>query len=415
MVKNSVVAIIPARGGSKSIPRKNIKPLAGHPLIAYSIAAALEAKRIDRVIVSTDDDEIAAIARNYGAETPFVRPPELAGDDTTDLPVFEHALHWLAANENFSPEYIVQLRPTSPIRPKGSIDEAIEKIQNVAKADSIRGVIPSGQNPYKMWRADNGFMKPLLDDEFDEPYNMPRQKLPATYWQTGHLDVIRRATILEQKSMTGRWIMPFFIDPKFGVDIDTEDQWKFAEWLISANNLPMVRLCHPVLAVAKEIKLVVLDFDGVMTDNKVYLSQDGTETVMCDRSDGDAVVRLGQSGLPVIVLSAEVNGVVQKRCEKLKIPCYNGIRKKLPRLREIAATYNVELNQIAYLGNDINDLECIKAVRLGTVVADAYPPVKQSADWILSHKGGHGAVREFCDMLIECRKDNDLSGPLLSE
>src|SRR5512140_1442523 len=120
-----VLAIIPARGGSKGIPRKNIRDFAGYPLIAYSIAAGLQAKSVSRVIVSTDDEEIAAVARQCGAETPFLRPAEFAQDTSTDLPLFEHALQWLAEHENYRPEVVVQLRPTSPLRPRDLVDRAV--------------------------------------------------------------------------------------------------------------------------------------------------------------------------------------------------------------------------------------------------------------------------------------------------
>ncbi len=227
-----ILAIIPARGGSKSIPRKNIKLLGGYPLIAYSIAAGLSSKFIDRVIVSTDDDEIAEIAERWGAEVPFIRPAELAEDHVTDLPVFEHAIRWLEENEGYRADIIVQLRPTSPFRPKGSVDEAIELILQNPAADSVRGVTPSGQNPFKMWRVENDRMVPLLHGLFDEPYNMPRQKLPATFWQTGHIEVIRYETIRYKHSMTGTYIIPYIIDSKYAIDLDTLQQWEYAEYLL---------------------------------------------------------------------------------------------------------------------------------------------------------------------------------------
>jgi N-acylneuraminate cytidylyltransferase len=193
---DGVLALIPARGGSKSVPRKNVRLLAGHPLIAYSIAAGLASRGVGRVVVSTDDDEIAAVARAYGAETPFVRPAELAQDETLDLPVVEHALEWLWRKEGYRPSIIVQLRPTSPLRPKDLVEQGIDVLKTHPDADSARAVIPSRQTPYKMWRpAENGRIVPLLADGLHEPYNMPRQHLPATFWQTGHLDVIRIETI----------------------------------------------------------------------------------------------------------------------------------------------------------------------------------------------------------------------------
>ena len=162
-----ILALIPARSGSKGIPRKNIRSFAGYPLIAWSIAAGLQAHTVNRVIVSTDDAEIASVAREYGAEAPFLRPPELAQDRTTDLPVFEHALKWLEEIEGYKPDIVIQLRPTSPIRPKDCVDSAVKILMQNGDADCVRGVVTAGQNPYKMWRF-NGYdkpMKPLLDVE----------------------------------------------------------------------------------------------------------------------------------------------------------------------------------------------------------------------------------------------------------
>jgi len=217
-----ILAIIPARGGSKGIPRKNIRLFSGHPLIAWSIAAAKQSEMITRVIVSTDDEEIAAVARACGAETPFLRPAEFAEDKTTDLPVFQHALRWLDEHEGYRPDVVVQLRPTSPIRPKGCVDDAVRILLQHADADSVRGVVPAGQNPHKMWRLPTGGkgpMRNLLEVEgIEEPYNAPRQILPDVYWQTGHIDAIR-PSVIESGSMSGKMIYPLLIDPKFTVDL----------------------------------------------------------------------------------------------------------------------------------------------------------------------------------------------------
>src|SRR5215213_10027067 len=232
-----ILALIPARGGSKGIPRKNIRNFAGHPLIAWSIAAAKQASSVTRVIVSTDDEEIASVAREYGAETPFLRPAEFAQDNTTDLPVFEHALQWFEENENYMPEIVIQLRPTSPIRPKDCVDSAIKILMKHADANCVRGVVPAGQNPYKMWRfADEGQpMKPLLEVEgIAEPYNAPRQILPPVYWQTGHIDAIRVSTIKQKKSLTGDVIYPLIIDPRYTVDIDNLSDWAKYETLANS-------------------------------------------------------------------------------------------------------------------------------------------------------------------------------------
>ena len=146
-MKPNIVAIIPARGGSKSIPRKNIRDLGGHPLIAYSIQAAVESKLVNKVIVSTDDWEIAETAKMYGAEVPFLRPEEISGDFVTDFPVFEHAVHWLEQEGNYQPDVVVQLRPTSPFRPLDCVDKAISVLLAHPGADSVRCINPFWSKP----------------------------------------------------------------------------------------------------------------------------------------------------------------------------------------------------------------------------------------------------------------------------
>lgn len=236
----SVLALVPARGGSKSIPRKNILDFAGYPLIAYSIAAGLAAETVDRTIVSTDDEEIAAIARQYGAETPFLRPAEFSRDDTPDLPVFQHALSWLFENEGYLPDIVVQLRPTSPFRRVLHIDNAVYRLQANPTADSVRTVCEPFQNPFKMWRiGQDGFLYPLLEMEIPEPYNMPRQSLPEVYWQTGYVDAAWSDTILKKNSMTGERILPLVIPPGDWVDIDSPDDWRRAERLLKTGEVSM--------------------------------------------------------------------------------------------------------------------------------------------------------------------------------
>lgn len=243
MALSDVLVLIPARGGSKGIPRKNIRLFAGHPLVAYSIAAGLQAETVTRVIVSTDDEEIAGVARSYGAETPFQRPAELAADRTTDLPVFQHALKWLAEQEDYHPEVVVHLHPTTPVRPSGCLDQAVRRLQAHPEAEAVRSVVTPFQTPYKMWQIDNqtGQMRPLLAiPGIPEPYNAPRQSLPAAYLQTGHVNAIRPATILAG-SMTGQFILPQIIDALYELDIDTLAEWEYAEWVVGKGSLEMIR------------------------------------------------------------------------------------------------------------------------------------------------------------------------------
>ena len=402
-----VLAIIPARGGSKSIPRKNIKPLAGHPLVAYSIAAALQAKRVTRTIVSTDDEEIASVARQYGAETPFLRPAEFAQDQTTDLPVFQHALAWLAENEAYTPDIIVQLRPTSPIRPPDCVDQAVKILIDHPDADSVRGVVPSGQNPFKMWRVDEaGKMVSLLSvPGIEEPFNAPRQALPTTYWQTGHIDAIWTKTIRSQASLSGKVIYPLFIDPGYTIDIDTLKDWRRAETMIFQRELSFVQPSSPEIALKRplpeRVELIVFDFDGVMTDNRVWVDQDGREMVAANRSDSLGLSRLRRTGVKAFVLSREINPVVAARCRKLDVPYLQGERDKASALQALLSEQKIDPAYVVYVGNDVNDLPCFPVVGCAVAVADALPEVCEQADIVLRQRGGHGAVREICDLIYD--------------
>ncbi len=241
MKSQNIIAIIPARGGSKSIPRKNIRYLNGIPLLAYSIAAAQQSKLVDRFIVSTDDEVIADLAREWGAEVPFLRPKELAEDLTTDFPVIEHAVRWLEISEDYRSDIVVQLRPTSPLRPPGLVDEAVRSLLANPEADSVRAVAPAGENPYKMWCIEEEVLQPLLHSNFHEAYNMPRQALPVTFWQTGHVEAIRFQTIMRKQSLTGDIILPCVVPHDYAVDLDNLQQWSFAEYLLLEGNLDVVR------------------------------------------------------------------------------------------------------------------------------------------------------------------------------
>lgn len=233
-----VLAVVPARGGSKGLPRKNIRHLQGHPLLAYSIAAGKQALRVSRTICSTDDLEIQQHALACGAEVPFLRPSFLAQDISPDLPLFLHALQWFDEQQHWKPEIVVHLRPTSPIRFSGQVDEAIELLVAHPEATSVRAVCPSPCTPYKMWRVGgqdqegDAFMEPLLQlPGITEPFNHPRQELPVIWWQTGGLDVIRVSTILGG-SMTGKNVLPLITDQNYAVDIDGELGFQVAEALM---------------------------------------------------------------------------------------------------------------------------------------------------------------------------------------
>jgi CMP-N,N'-diacetyllegionaminic acid synthase len=224
VTKKQVMALIPARGGSKSVPRKNLLPVAGRPLIAYSIMHAQACRSITRIVVSTDDEEIAEVARSCGAEVPFKRPAEAASDTATDYQVFRHALEWLAAHEGYVPELVVHLRPTGPVRQPALIERAVQLMLANTEADALRSVGTAEQTPYKMWRIEDSFLRPLIElPGYPEAHSMPRQKLPIAYWQNGYVDIVRPRTITELESMTGSVVLPFVVEGKIH-ELDYVDQ-----------------------------------------------------------------------------------------------------------------------------------------------------------------------------------------------
>lgn len=406
-----VLAIIQARGGSKGIPRKNIRSFAGAPLVAYSIAAGLQAHSVTRVLLSTDDEEIASVGRQWGADVPFLRPAEFAQDQSLDLPVFQHALIWLAEHEDYHPDVVVQLRPTSPIRPRHCVDEAVHLLLEHPEADSVRGVVPAGQNPHKMWRVDSatGKMAPLLSVEgVTEPFNAPRQILPPVFWQTGHIDAIRPDVILNQNTMSGANRLALIIDPRYTVDIDNSSDWQKAEWLVYYAGLDMVDPLNKRRPFPQKVDLVVLDFDGVLTDNRVWVDENGKESVAANRSDSMGLVMMQKMGVPALVISKETNPVVTARCRKLNLPVMQGIDDKKAVLLHYMQEHDIPPANVIYVGNDVNDLTCFEVAGCAAAPVDAEPEVLRRADVILSRAGGHGAVREICDRVMQQLKHQEV-------
>ena len=230
---------------------------------------------------------------------------------------------------------------------------------------------------------------------------MPRQQLPQTYWQTGHIDVIRASTILEKGSMSGDNVLPLIMDPRYAVDIDTAKDHQHAEWILGHSDLPLIRPGRKSRPLPEKVGLVVFDFDGVMTDNRVWVDADGRELVSANRGDGWGVARLKEAGVQLMVLSTETDAVVTARCRKLGIETVQGIQDKEKGLREFMESRGFDANLTIYLGNDVNDVVCFPLVACALVVADAHSEAKAQADIILTKRGGQGAVRELCDILIK--------------
>ncbi len=389
------LAIIPARGGSKGIPRKNIRPLAGKPLLAYNIDAARNSRYIQRVVVSTDDPEIADVAQQYGAEVVW-RPVEISGDTASSESALLHTLETLQRQESYTPDVLVFLQCTSPLTLAEDIDGTITALLE-QQADTALAVIPFH---YFLW-------KPGLDAQgqpdaaginHHKSVRPLRQEREPQYLETGAVYVMRVPGFLEARhrffGRTALYTMP----GERRLEIDDPVDFQFAEVLISAQ-----RQHQQVSKLPNPINALVMDFDGVFTDNRVIVLEDGREAVTCSRSDGWGIAQLRKTGIPMLILSTETNPVVQARADKLKIPCLHGMGDKALALQSWLDEKRIDPANVVFLGNDQNDLTCMELVGCAAVVADAHPTALAQADIILSRVGGDGAVRELCELIINVK------------
>lgn len=342
---NHILAIIPARQGSKSIPHKNIRSVGGKPLIAYSIEHALASGRITRTIVSTDSTYYADIARSFGAEAPFLRPDNISQDHSTDLEVFRHALQWLQEKEGYVPDICVHLRPTSPVRKVEDIDSMIEILEGNPGLDAVRSIAENMETPYKMWfRNEDGLLKPVVQQDLqgkliEEAYNMPRQKLPVTYLQNASVDVVRTSTVLEKNSMTGDNIYGFVMAENF--DIDYESQLTRVATQLTANG-------HG----DKKNKTFCFDIDGViacLTPDNDYTKAD------CHTSTIDIINVLYEQGHYIILFTARgtKTGIDWKNTTEEQLKRW-GVKHHELKFGKPAADFYIDDRMIT-----INDLEKI--------------------------------------------------------
>ncbi len=387
----NVLTIIPARGGSKGIPRKNIQTLAGKPLLAYTIEAALEASTVDRVVVSTDDPEIADVVERYGAEVVW-RPAEISGDTASSESALLHTLEYLQETEGYAPDVLVFLQCTSPLTQAEDIDGTVHALLD-QDADSALAVTPFH---YFLWQRDA--QGDAVGINHDKRVRLRRQDQEPQYLETGAVYVMRVEGFKEARhrffGKTALYVMP----PERCWEIDAPVDLKVAEVLMREQQQKQKA------ALLKSVTLLVLDFDGVLTDNRVWVDQEGREAVRCHRGDGWGIARVREAGVEVVVLSTETNPVVQARCRKLNIECVHGLDDKLSVLEVMADERGLDRDQIAYVGNDVNDLAAMRWVGMPIAVVDAEEDVKPAAQIITERRGGYGAVREICDLIMSSKR-----------
>ena len=381
-----VLAIIPASGGSKGIPHKNLQTIAGRSLVEHSVRQAVSASSVHSVLVSTDDDDIAEISRVAGAAV-VRRPDELSGDTASSEAALLHALDHDAQLGNERPELIVFLQATSPLRTPSHIDEAVATLRE-QKADSL---FSANELHAFVWSDRGGALESVTYDFADR---RRRQDFDETHWvENGSIYVCRTEILTETGNRLGGEITVYPMDELSSLQIDDHSELRMARQLWT---LGLWTDDAPI----GDVEFVVFDFDGVFTDNRVQVDQDGVESVVCDRSDSVGIDRLKAAGIGVAILSTDVNPLVRVRGDKLGVPVVHGSSDKAADLRRLADDAGVSLDRVAFVGNDHNDLPALSVAGTPICVADAALEVRLACRHVTSRPGGRGAVREVADRIL---------------
>ncbi len=382
------VAVIPARGGSKGVPRKNLRRVDGIPLIARAISAARAAESIDRVVVSTDDAEIAAVAREWGAEV-IDRPADLSGDTASSESALLHAMDDLAARDVII-DVLVFIQATSPFIDPADLDRAVDRIAREESDCTFSAVVSWGF----LWRGGAAHGSTAIGVNHDLRSRPRRQDRSPEYLETGAFYAMDadgfRAAGHRFFGRVGVVIVPEL----HAIEIDTDEQLRIADALAS-----VVGQTRSI-----DVDAVVTDFDGVHTDDTVIVSQDGTESVAVSRSDGMGVSMLRKAGVRVLILSTETNPVVSARAAKLRVDVIQGCDDKAEALAGWAREHGLSHDRIAYVGNDVNDLGAMGIVGWPIAVPDSHPRVLAAARLVLGSAAGSGAVRELADGVLHARE-----------
>lgn len=383
----SVLTVIPARGGSKGIPRKNVLPVGGKPMIGWTIEAARAAKAVDRVVVSTDDPEIATVARRFGAEV-VDRPAELAGDSASSEAALLHTLDVLRERDGYEPDLLAFLQCTSPLTAAEDIDGTVAALEREG-ADSAVAVVPFH---YFLWKQDTS--GEAVGINHDKRVRPMRQDREPQFLESGAVYVMKAAGFREARhrffGKTALYEMP----SERRWEIDDPVDLEVAEVLLRARSRAEKRALLP-----EKLDALIFDFDGVFTDNSVTVLGEGQEAVVCSRGDGMGLEILRKAGWPMVVISKETHPIVSARCTKLKIECIQGIEDKITTLGRWLDERGFALERTLYVGNDVNDLSCLTAVGCPVAVADAHPEALRASRIILESPGGRGALRELADLI----------------
>ena len=378
--KNNAVIIIPARGGSKRIKNKNILKLGNLTLIEHTILHALSSKLKKNIYISTDSVKIKLICKKYPVKV-IDRPKKISNDYSSSEDALIHALD----NIPFSPDYVVFLQCTSPFRSENDIDKALKLILE-KNADSLLSVSDCKKF---IWSKNNNLYKPI---NYDIQNRKREQDFNNYFEENGSIYICKTKNLKRFKNRLSGKIVTYNMSYWQSIQIDEPHDLKLADWVYSS-------IFNKKKLNKKDIHKIIFDFDGVFTNNKFSLDSKGSERVVLSRADGLAVKVLKEKKTSMLVLSSEKNEIVKKRCEKLGIQCIFGVDNKLKTLKKHLQEENVNKNNVLYLGNDINDIDCMKFVGYPVAVNDAADSVKKVSKMVLNSSGGNGAVRELVKII----------------
>jgi YrbI family 3-deoxy-D-manno-octulosonate 8-phosphate phosphatase len=387
------LAIIPARSGSVGIKDKNIRPFCGVPLVVRTIRAATAAASVDRVVVSTDSEDYAQICREAGAEV-VIRPQDLATSTTSSESALLHVLETMKEAGASLPEWVVFLQCTSPFTRPEDIDALVRAVQAGGTDTGLTAV----RSHRFLWRTGAG--GEVAGVNHDKTVRLRRQDREPEFMENGAVYVMRTEGFLRHKNRFFGKTVLHEVPSWQALEIDSPEDWdvaeavfrKFAGGPVRGRGLPL------------QPKLVVFDFDGVFTDNRVLVDEEGKEAVFCDRGDGLALGWLRESGLRGLILSKEKNKVVEARARKVGLAVAHGVDGKRVFLQTWCQEQGIPLDDVVYLGNDLNDLECFDLVGCAVATGDAFPEVKAAADLVLERNGGRGAIRELVGRILARRE-----------
>lgn len=388
------LVIIPARGGSKGIPLKNLRRIGGQSLLARAIESALSTPSVSDVMVSTDHPDIKAEALAHGV-TVIDRPAIIAGDTASSESVLLHALSTL----DVLPQITVFIQCTSPLIDPADLHQAINSVAR-READVSFSVVPD--HGFHWGTDETGAAHAIGHDSTRRPRRQDRE---PRFRETGAFYVMDTAGFIEAEHRFFGSLALACVPQAHGIDIDTEADLEYARWQEAKT---------PTTAVL-DVDALVTDFDGVHTADTAYLSQDGIESVRVSRGDGMGISLLRKAGIHLMILSSETNPVVSARAAKLGIEAVQGTHDKATILGRWMAERGLDPARVAYLGNDVNDLAAMNIVGWPLAVADAHPTVLSAARHTLSKRGGHGAVREVAELILETRsapQDSGIAAPL---